>query len=1036
MNKYSVYKTHINSLIIILSLLVVSNSIIIGQKSEPYTRELSDFERAKHLFNKEKYAMAIRLFDDYVKEAGDRVSNETAEAEYLAAISSARLYNGDAEYRMNRFVADYPDNPLANEGWLELAENYYQAKNYRSALRYYERVDRLELADDQLPSYYFKFGYSHFMDGDRKRAMLFFSELTDIDTEYTKPAIYYYSYIAYEQKMYRTAYDGFVRLMGDESFGQVVPFYIVQIMYILEDYNGILEMAPQLIADAGEDRKSELYRLIGDAYFKKGDYQSAARNLEEHLERAVRTGRDGSYQLAYCYYMNEEYDKAIKLFQEVTRRRDELGQHAYYLLGDCFLKKDQKDMARAAFSSASKMEYDRDIKEEALFNFAKLTYETVYSPFGEVIRAFQEYIEEFPASEHIEEAYEYLVSAYMKVKNYRAAIQSLDRITYKDERLERAYQKVAFLRGLELYKNLNLNSAVGMFEKSLQYGQYDRSIRARAHYWKGETLYRLNETERALEEYQAFIGTPGSSSLDENNMVAYNMGYIYYNEGKYTEALRWFKNFESSGSGVRGRLITDVYNRIADCYYINTDYSQAISYYDRVIENSDTGADYALFQKGFALGLMHDQDSKTRVLTKMIDEYPSSILIPNALFERGRAYVGLSKDIEGERDFLKIINSHQNSVFVPRAIVQLGLLYYNRGENERAIARFKEVIEKFQSTPEARNAITGLRNTYVEMNDVESYFAYVRGLEGYADVSSTERDSLLYVSGENLYIEGNCGRASQIFRNYLNEFTQGSFRLNACFYLAECLIEEGNTDEALKYYSEVALTPNNPFLEKTYQSLSGIYYLKEMYDSSYYYYDELERVAELPGNELKAMVGKMRSAYNMGDAQKTISSSKRLLESDLVTQELAREASFKSAKSDYALGNYERALSGFRRVAVEVTSSEGAESKYRVAQILFTQGDINAAETLIYEFIDQNTPHQYWMARMFILLADISIKRGDDFQARATLQSLKDYYQVDDDGILDEVNAKLNELNRDVIPDTDSLNIDSIAGQATQFMNN
>jgi hypothetical protein len=51
------------------------------------------------------------------------------------------------------------------------------------------------------------------------------------------------------------------------------------------------------------------------------------------------------------------------------------------------------------------------------------------------------------------------------------------------------------------------------------------------------------------------------------------------------------------------------------------------------------------------------------------------------------------------------------------------------------------------------------------------------------------------------------------------------------------------------------------------------------------------------------------------------------------------------------------------------------------------------------------------MARVFLLLADISIKKGDSLQARATLQSLKDYYSIDNDGILDEVKAKLNSLD-------------------------
>ena len=154
------------------------------------------------------------------------------------------LYNNDAEYRINKFIRNHPESPLNNSAYFQLANGFYQAKNYRKAITYYEKTDRLEIDDEILPEYYFKLGYSHFMKGDRKRAMLFFSEIMDIDTEYTPPAIYYFSHIAYEDQMYRTALDGFKRLQNDESFGSVVPFYIVQIMYVIGDFDGIIEIAP------------------------------------------------------------------------------------------------------------------------------------------------------------------------------------------------------------------------------------------------------------------------------------------------------------------------------------------------------------------------------------------------------------------------------------------------------------------------------------------------------------------------------------------------------------------------------------------------------------------------------------------------------------------------------------------------------------------------------------------------------------------------------------------------------------------------
>ena len=117
------------------------------------------------------------------------------------------------------------------------------------------------------------------------------------------------------------------------------------------------------------------------------------------------------------------------------------------------------------------------------------------------------------------------------------------------------------------------------------------------------------------------------------------------------------------------------------------------------------------------------------------------------------------------------------------------------------------------------------------------------------------------------------------------------------------------------------------------------------------------------------------------------------------------------AKANYSLNNFDDALTDFKKVATEVTSSEGAEAKYRVAELLNKKDKPSEAEKVITEFIDQKTPHQYWMARVFLLLADISIKKGDSLQARATLQSLKDYYSVDNDGVLDEAKAKLSSLD-------------------------
>jgi TolA-binding protein len=1000
-----------NKFILIFNFLLILLLPVVSQVPFTAKEAGSEFYRGMELFNKEKYPAAIRLFDSFVRNDDKSSLILLAEAEYYSSIAAIKLFNPDAEYRMMMFIYSHPESPRINDARLELGNYFYQNKNYRKAVVYYESVNRQELKSDKLAEYFFRLGYSLYIKGDQSRALLMFSEIKDIDTEYTPPAVYYFSQIAYEQKMYQTALEGFKRLKDDETFGGVVPFYIVQILYLQKDYDGILSMAPDLLKSAGKARAVELYRFIGDAYFSKENYKEALPYLEKYSTSAKASGREDKYELGYCYYKTGEVDKAIQLFLEIGAKSDVLSQNIWNILGDCYLQKGDKPRARLAFGEASMLNFDKKIKEESLYNFAKLTYETAYAPFGEAIAAFQEYIDLYPGSKRIQEVYDYLVGTFMQIKNYKAALAALDKIGNKDSRLEEAYQKVAFFRGLELFNNLEIEGSVNMFDKSLKYEKYNTQIRARSIYWRGEANYRLGHYDLAKEDYLLFMGLPGSSLLNEYKLVRYNLGYTFFNLKDYTNALTSFKSFESGETNAKPEVLADSKNRIADCYYIATNYPSAIDYYDKVIAYGYQDADYAMFQKGFSLGLINNTKGKIDVLTALLQKFPSSTFVPDAIFERGRAYLVLEDYKKGEADFNTIISNYSGSSFVPRSIVQLGLLYYNLGENEKAVAQYKKVIENYKSTPEARDAMTGLKNTYVDQNEVDTYFAYVKTLDGYGDINMAQKDSLLYTSGENLFMTGKYDKATEVLKSYISEFPNGSFKQNAQYYLAECLRSAGNKDEALKLYVEVSSQPNNQFLEQSLIAASSMLYDKEDYSSSLTYFEKLEKVSSSDVNTLIALKGQLNSAYQAGDAQKTIIAAGKINASPNVPEELSREATFMSAKANYSLNNFDDALKDFRKVATEVTSMEGAESKYRVAELLNKKDKTAEAEKIITEFIDQKSPHQYWMARVFLLLADISIKKGDSLQARATLQSLRDYYKVDNDGILDEVKAKLNSLD-------------------------
>ena len=59
----------------------------------------------------------------------------------------------------------------------------------------------------------------------------------------------------------------------------------------------------------------------------------------------------------------------------------------------------------------------------------------------------------------------------------------------------------------------------------------------------------------------------------------------------------------------------DALNRIGDCYFNSRQFSQAITYYTQVSGLQSAGTDYALYQRGLALGLQHKYADKINVLS-------------------------------------------------------------------------------------------------------------------------------------------------------------------------------------------------------------------------------------------------------------------------------------------------------------------------------------------------------------------------------------------------------------------------------------
>ena len=378
----------------------IITALMLGAALGAWAQRETDGERlrdrymqATDLYQKQKYAAAQQIFDQVVPASVDWLT--ASDAAFYAAVCSEKLDNNDAYYRLEEFLRLYPQSSRCNMARFYLGNFYYTRGDYDRALSYYKLVDAAEVEYDHRSEYNFKMGYCYFQRGDLQHAAKYFSQQIEGKSKYRASSLYYYAHIQYMSGQYDLALKNFRELQQDRKFAKIAPSYIARIYYYLGKDDELLAMAPELLAEQDAFKKNEIHQMIGEIYFNRGEYAKALEQYREVADASVDqscTPQDNDYQVGYSYYMIGQYDEAAQYLVKKTSCDDSVAQNALYVLGDCYVRLDRKMEARSMFLQASKMDFSKQIKEDALFNYAKLSCELNQNAMGESIKSIESYL--------------------------------------------------------------------------------------------------------------------------------------------------------------------------------------------------------------------------------------------------------------------------------------------------------------------------------------------------------------------------------------------------------------------------------------------------------------------------------------------------------------------------------------------------------------------------------------------------------------------------------------------------------------------
>jgi len=609
--------------------------------------------------------------------------------------------------------------------------------------------------------------------------------------------------------------------------------------------------------------------------------------------------------------------------------------------------------------------------------------------------------------------------------DFANAIKILESLPNLNRQLEETYQDVTFNLAIQNLAEGSTRDAKSLFTKSYEY-PYNKNLVAQADYWMATMIAEEGDYDASIEAYDKYFVSAGqANSLPEESQIYlahYNQAYNLLKKDAYVDAAAEFKQaiigINRNESSIKSRqiyerVLPDAYLRAGDCLFKVNRYDDAVTYYDQSIDRQALGYDYALYQRGLIEGLVGEPYQKVITMEKVITDHPDSDYADDALLQLGDTYLSLGSPIPAADAFRTLRTDYKGrSNLINAANLKLGLINYNEGDVEGALAYYKSVFTNNPNPKESQEAIVAIEEIYIDdLGKSEEYFNFLKTIPGY-EVTAFSKDSINYRIGEIQYQNANYEKAVVAFDDYLKQYSQGYYRLNARYFRGESLSLLKRYSRALGDYEAIIKEGVSDYYERSTKKAALISYNhNQNFEKAFKYYRLWEGQTQNPEDKYQAQMGIMRSGFRTGKDQSVLQYSDVVTRNPLATNDDKSSAFYYAAKVAYRQGKLDKALEAFAQVSNLSTNNQAAESRYMLAKINYEKGNTAEAEKLANTANEKNKNYPNWIAKSILLLSNIYLDKGDLLNARAAAEAVVENFKSDET-LLNEARAQLASIRQ------------------------
>ncbi len=951
-------------------------------------------------------------YGDCISILSDSKDKDKSTVQAYIVLSNIKLNTPTSVGLVKEYENNFPFSIYLTEIRFNLANLFFDEKNYTDALSYYDLIKKRNLSLDHKTEYDFRKAYCLMRIGSNTKAESIFKSIVNNgdqsgNSQYFYPASYYLGYLNYINKNFKEAIPYFENSLSDIRFSTLAQYHILESKFMIKDYDYVINHGGKIYMDIKTDYKPIVARLLSESYYAKGDHSKAKHYYDIYSVSSNNITKKDHFYAGMIAYSLSAYMSAIESFKKVASTTDSLGQSSFYHLGQSYIELKNKFAAQEAFKNAAASDFDKNIKEDAFFNYAKLSFD-----LNRDLSPFNEYLEIYPSSDaKWDEIHNYTSTSFLLNKNYDQAIESLTKLRRSTPQANLKLQKANFLRGMELVNAGSYTKAAGYFQKSIKYVS-NNALSNLSQFWLAECYYRSDKFNDALITLNALLKTNSFKNSKEYPLSIYNRAYTKFKLGDFENAIADFNIYLSYPSS-RNEFGSEAKLRMGDSYFMLKDYIQAAELFEKIAIEEDYKYLYAPLHSSIAYGLLGEDDKKSALLYEAIAKAnTNSPLYTTTLYELGRTLVQNVKDEQASVVLEKLINNPKDSTYYYKALLEMGLINSNMQNHDKALEYYTTIVEKKPISEEAQSALAGIEGIYTRKNQPEEFLAYLDNIGMSTIKSADERETMLFNSAEQVFLGGNYTKALNSLTSFINKYPDGQYAPQANYYIAECYLKNGKPEQAADYFYKVMFSEDGAFTELSTLNYGKISYQLERYDEAIKAYETLSKIAILDNNKVEAQIGKMRSYFGDQQFEQAVIEANKVLEAKLADKAfIDEEANYIKAKSLLALGEREGANLILAILAKNPASEYGGEATYLLISDAYDEGDFIKVENMVFAFSDSKTPQAYWLAKSFITLGDSYAEQEDFEQAKATFKSIEDNYapQKSDD-IKDLVRMRLNKL--------------------------